>query len=630
MNHWELLEIEPTGDSRLIKKAYVAKLKECHPEDDPNGFMQLQEAYKRALRQVEQPAQPSRQPLPAELPDELTQVKRQPTPQAELLDPSNWHSSRSLERQAEVPIKPAIQFMELLEALCADEQQRQDLAAWRNLLNGDIQWPLEIVPLLQNRVMAVLKANTPLPCEVWYGCNELFGWAEPENLADLFTSEELIELFGKRGDAKLSLQVSNALCKQGKDYAVRADMQAALACYENILTWFIVGSDSAQVRHNAAYTAGDLLLMMEQQFGRQAINPAREELWRLLQTADGQVLKLAVTECWLQKVLRLRDSATGSAAAIALCNELIALFDEKEPPAILAKVLYNKGVCCDMLGDDEQTAAVYNKVILLFTGRIEDLARLYLAKSLVNQSCSYAALGRIQQAIAAANQLINAFADSSNEEICICVAMALRNKTVWCERLGLIAQALAACEQAFQIFFNSENEEIQLQIAMILYNQKCIYTKLHKTSEALDAVNLTIHKFAGSKNEKIQMYTAMALTSKSFYCSQLGLMHDMLLACEQALQLFLNSKNEEIQANMAMILYNQGCAYSNLGRNREALAAYDQLLNRFANSTHEEIQAAMAMAMRQRRRVRRKLFWPNMARWIWRSAVQLWNSWFRR
>ncbi len=46
---WALLEIPPDSSKRDIRRAYAALAKDCHPEEDPEGFARLQEAYRRAL-----------------------------------------------------------------------------------------------------------------------------------------------------------------------------------------------------------------------------------------------------------------------------------------------------------------------------------------------------------------------------------------------------------------------------------------------------------------------------------------------------------------------------------------------------------------------------------------------------
>ena len=49
MNAWEILGIEPTSDKKTIKRAYAKLLKQYHPEENPEEFKQIQEAYQQCL-----------------------------------------------------------------------------------------------------------------------------------------------------------------------------------------------------------------------------------------------------------------------------------------------------------------------------------------------------------------------------------------------------------------------------------------------------------------------------------------------------------------------------------------------------------------------------------------------------
>ena len=53
MDCWSELEIERTGDIGLLRRAYARLLNQRNPEDDPEGFQRLRQAYDRALEWAE-------------------------------------------------------------------------------------------------------------------------------------------------------------------------------------------------------------------------------------------------------------------------------------------------------------------------------------------------------------------------------------------------------------------------------------------------------------------------------------------------------------------------------------------------------------------------------------------------
>jgi uncharacterized RDD family membrane protein YckC len=52
MDIWQTLEIEATPDTKAIKRAYAKKLKITRPDEDPQGFQSLHNAYKAALHRA--------------------------------------------------------------------------------------------------------------------------------------------------------------------------------------------------------------------------------------------------------------------------------------------------------------------------------------------------------------------------------------------------------------------------------------------------------------------------------------------------------------------------------------------------------------------------------------------------
>jgi hypothetical protein len=45
---WETLGIEPTTDESVIRRAYARELKQHRPDQDPQGYQQLREAFDAA------------------------------------------------------------------------------------------------------------------------------------------------------------------------------------------------------------------------------------------------------------------------------------------------------------------------------------------------------------------------------------------------------------------------------------------------------------------------------------------------------------------------------------------------------------------------------------------------------
>lgn len=58
MAWWEVLGLEPDADTRSIKRRYAQLLKSHRPDEDPEGFQRLHEAYEAGLHNLERPCRP--------------------------------------------------------------------------------------------------------------------------------------------------------------------------------------------------------------------------------------------------------------------------------------------------------------------------------------------------------------------------------------------------------------------------------------------------------------------------------------------------------------------------------------------------------------------------------------------
>jgi hypothetical protein len=56
---WQVLGIDPTDDASAVKRAYAKRLKAVRPDEDPQGFQQLREAYETALAATQESVAPT-------------------------------------------------------------------------------------------------------------------------------------------------------------------------------------------------------------------------------------------------------------------------------------------------------------------------------------------------------------------------------------------------------------------------------------------------------------------------------------------------------------------------------------------------------------------------------------------
>lgn len=189
MSPWDILEIEPTDDLSMIKKAYSKKLKMYHPEDDPEGYQMLREAYDQVSKQAKRKKK-QRVPVP-DIPVEevnnrpnrnIEEVNDQPTlnleekEEEELFDiPSliKLPSHQNLEWDKEDAIE---QFFDNAEDLYNDFPSRIEEEKWLELLDDDLLWDMELKQRISEDLLIFITQHYTLPKHIWLLLENQFEW----------------------------------------------------------------------------------------------------------------------------------------------------------------------------------------------------------------------------------------------------------------------------------------------------------------------------------------------------------------------------------------------------------------------------------------------------------------------
>ena len=153
---WTALGLEPTKDVSAIKRAYAEKAKTCHPEEDPEGFLQLRQAYQAALAWAENGETP-----PAAGPEAFSPERTEPEDEGWSLSekPALWDEGPN--PFAEHPA--AVAFRELYTG-----RRRKDPKAWMDYFTSgdflDVAWEQRFAGLLLEEVTR-LEGEYPIPRE---------------------------------------------------------------------------------------------------------------------------------------------------------------------------------------------------------------------------------------------------------------------------------------------------------------------------------------------------------------------------------------------------------------------------------------------------------------------------------
>ena len=132
---WKILKIEPTTDRNAIRAAYRQLLADTNPEDKPEEFKQLREAYEQAL-------------------------------------------AYAAEHGEDREMTPVEKWQDELAALYDDFQRRISVSQWQKLLNERVCQSIDTRMECEDALLRFLMGSYLLPHEVWVYLDSQFSWKQ--------------------------------------------------------------------------------------------------------------------------------------------------------------------------------------------------------------------------------------------------------------------------------------------------------------------------------------------------------------------------------------------------------------------------------------------------------------------
>ena len=189
MDIWAILGIEPTEETAKIKKAYAQQLKKYHPEDNPEGFQKLREAYDWALKFAKHFKDNTVIPFPTnEIADllsvqPLTEIRETRIETGSDQTPEVQSSSEFNITDDDTPNLGNVQdlkgqFLHEVEQLYQDFFARIDLENWQRLFDCDLMWNIDRRCEISDKLLGFFSGHHHLPQNIWKYLDDCFHWSQ--------------------------------------------------------------------------------------------------------------------------------------------------------------------------------------------------------------------------------------------------------------------------------------------------------------------------------------------------------------------------------------------------------------------------------------------------------------------
>lgn len=168
MSHWQLLGLTADADERSIKRAYAQRLKTCRPDDDPEAFQRLREAYETSLAEARWRAEADGDVVLAPLATTVAQ-----------------HASPVLTQEhieAPAAISPPQPSLEEMGQWLDEGRERQVVDALRHWLASEWLLPFERRQQFDQHVLEWLESAPNWSAAFFEGVCQTMGWDETQGI----------------------------------------------------------------------------------------------------------------------------------------------------------------------------------------------------------------------------------------------------------------------------------------------------------------------------------------------------------------------------------------------------------------------------------------------------------------
>ncbi|MFC7371076.1 tetratricopeptide repeat protein [Fictibacillus iocasae] len=174
-SYWTILGIQPTDDLSAIKKAYSKQLKLHHPEDDPEGYQRLREAFDAVKKNLKKKTH-----LSADAEAAAGSAHAEPFPSYSDFEERIPLSVvlPELKASPEPPRHTIAQFMEKAENIYRSITWRIEEEKWLDLLNDELLWSMEHKQQVSQTLLSFIAQHHLLPKNIWLLLENQFQWSE--------------------------------------------------------------------------------------------------------------------------------------------------------------------------------------------------------------------------------------------------------------------------------------------------------------------------------------------------------------------------------------------------------------------------------------------------------------------